>query len=43
LNKGIFTWLKYIYANILKPHEKGADGQQGALESFYKTQVCETD
>lgn len=43
LNKSIFTWLKYIYANILKPHEKGADGQQGALESFYKTQVCEID
>ena len=37
-NSGIFTYLKFIYASFLKPHEKG-DGQQDALESFYKTQV----
>lgn len=37
-NSGIFTYLKFIYATFLKPHEKG-DGQQDALESFYKTQV----
>jgi hypothetical protein len=37
-NSGIFTYLKFIYASFLKPHEKG-EGQQDALESFYKTQV----
>lgn len=37
-NSGIFTYLKFIYASFLKPHEKG-DGQQDALESFYRTQV----
>lgn len=39
-NSGIFTYLKFAYATFLKPHEKGVDGQQDALESFYKTQVC---
>lgn len=38
-NGGIFTYLKFAYANFLKPHEKGGNGQQQALESFYKTQV----
>lgn len=38
-NSGIFTYLKFAYATFLKPHDKGGDGQQGALESFYKTQV----
>lgn len=41
LNQGVFTYLKFIYASFLKPHDKSAEGQQGALESFYKTQVCE--
>lgn len=38
-NSGVFTYLKFIYASFLKPHDKGAEGQQDALESFYKTQV----
>lgn len=38
-NKGIFNYLKFIYATFLKPHEGDGDGQQGALESFYKAQV----
>lgn len=38
-NSGIFTYLKFIYASFLKPHDKSAEGQQDALESFYKTQV----
>ncbi|RHZ45948.1 uncharacterized protein CDV56_103267 [Aspergillus thermomutatus] len=38
-NRGIFTYLRFIYASFLKPHEKGANGQQDALESFYKTQA----
>ena len=40
-NSGIFTYLKFIYASFLKPHDKSAEGQQDALESFYKTQVGE--
>lgn len=39
-NKTAFTYLKFFYATFLKPHESDGDGQQGALESFYKTQVC---
>lgn len=38
-NSGIWTYLKFVYASFLKPHEKGGNGQQQALESFYKTQV----
>lgn len=38
-NRGIFTYLKFIYASFLKPHDKGSGGQQDALESFYSTQV----
>lgn len=38
-NTGAFTYLKFIYATFLKPHDKGGDSQQDALESFYKTQV----
>lgn len=38
-NSGIFSYLKFIYASFLKPHDKSGDGQQDALESFYKTQV----
>ena len=40
LDHGIFTYLKFIWASFLKPHDKQAEDQQGALESFYKTQVC---
>lgn len=39
-DSGVFTYLKFIYATFLKPHEKGGNSQQDALESFYKTQVC---
>lgn len=38
-NSGVFTYLKFAYATFLKPHEKHGNGQQDALESFYKTQV----
>lgn len=38
-NSGIFPYVKFVYANFLKPHQKSGDGQQDALESFYKTQV----
>jgi betaine lipid synthase len=32
-------YLKFIWANFIKPHDKKIGGQQDALESFYKTQV----
>jgi hypothetical protein len=35
----VSTYLKFVWANFLKPHEHGGEGQQHALESFYKTQV----
>ncbi|PLB33466.1 class I SAM-dependent methyltransferase, partial [Aspergillus candidus] len=38
-NSGIFTYLKFAYATFLKPHDKGGESQQDALESFYKTQA----
>jgi hypothetical protein len=41
-DRGIFSFFKFIYANVLKPHDAdatGNGGQQHALESFYKTQV----
>lgn len=38
-NTGIFSYFKFIYATFLKPHDKSGEGQQDALESFYKTQV----
>jgi betaine lipid synthase len=38
-DNGLFTYLKFIWANFLKPHERNGQGQQHALESFYKTQV----
>ncbi|KAJ0417139.1 hypothetical protein BJY00DRAFT_325812 [Aspergillus carlsbadensis] len=43
LNQGAFSYLKFIYANFLKPHDKGGSGQQDALESFYKTQATVYD
>ncbi|OQD75452.1 hypothetical protein PENDEC_c007G00651 [Penicillium decumbens] len=43
LNQGVFTYLKFIYASFLKPHDKSVEGQQGALESFYKTQASVYD
>lgn len=36
-------YLKFIWANFIKPHDKKAGGQQDALESFYKTQVRQCD
>lgn len=38
-NNGVFTYVKFVYATFFKPHDNCGDGQQGALESFYKTQV----
>lgn len=38
-NSGIFTYAKFVYATFLKPHDAGGEGQQHALESFYRTQV----
>lgn len=39
-NNGLITYAKSVYAMFLKPHEGDGDGgQQGALESFYRTQV----
>ncbi|KAL2004404.1 hypothetical protein VTN02DRAFT_15 [Thermoascus thermophilus] len=43
-DSGIFTYLKFVYASFLKPHERGGEGnQQHALESFYKTQASVYD
>lgn len=39
-NSRAAPYLKFIWANFIKPHDKKAGGQQDALESFYKTQVC---
>ena len=36
---GLLTYVNFIYATFLKPHDKTGNGQQDALESFYKTQV----
>ncbi|KAL2815707.1 hypothetical protein BJX63DRAFT_420275 [Aspergillus granulosus] len=43
LNQGVSSYLKFIYANFLKPHDKGGSGQQDALESFYRTQATVYD
>ncbi|KAL2827669.1 hypothetical protein BJY01DRAFT_261861 [Aspergillus pseudoustus] len=43
LNEGVLSYLKFIYANFLKPHDKGGSGQQDALESFYRTQATVYD
>jgi betaine lipid synthase len=40
MDHGPLTYVKFIWASFLKPHDKSVEGQQGALESFYKTQVC---
>ena len=41
-SNGLITYARFFYASFLKPHTgDGADtGQQAALESFYKAQVC---
>lgn len=36
---GLSSYLKFVWVNFLKPHEKTSDGQQSALESFYAAQV----
>lgn len=38
-NTRLEPYLKFIWANFIKPHDKKVGGQQDALESFYKTQV----
>ncbi|KAJ5408129.1 hypothetical protein N7509_002012 [Penicillium cosmopolitanum] len=43
LNHGVFTYLKFIWASFLKPHDSQAGDQQDALESFYKTQASVYD
>ncbi|KAJ6172363.1 hypothetical protein N7470_001430 [Penicillium chermesinum] len=43
MDHGVFTYIKFIYANFLKPHDKRAAGQQDALESFYRTQASVYD
>ena len=35
----VVTYVKSLYAMFLKPHRGDGEGQQSALESFYKTQV----
>ena len=37
--KGLSPYLRFFWANFLKPHEKINGGQQSALESFYAAQV----
>ncbi|KAJ9486897.1 hypothetical protein VN97_g6419 [Penicillium thymicola] len=39
-NTGVGPYLKFIWANFIKPHDQKAGGQQDALESFYKTQAA---
>lgn len=40
-DSGFLSYCKFFYSCFLKPHERGDEtGQQYALESFYKTQVC---
>jgi hypothetical protein len=37
---GLSPYLKFVYANFIKPHTRKFDGgQQSALESFYAAQV----
>jgi betaine lipid synthase len=38
-NTSVGPYLRFIWASFIKPHDKKVGGQQGALESFYKTQV----
>ena len=39
----VFSYLKFFYVSFLKPHTgDGGGGQQDALESFYRVQVCYT-
>lgn len=41
-DKGVLSYVKFVYSCFLKPHERdhdGESGQQHALESFYRTQV----
>ncbi|ODH48253.1 hypothetical protein GX48_05653 [Paracoccidioides brasiliensis] len=43
-DSAIYTYLKFFYANFIKPHDfHGEGGQQLALESFYKTQAAVYD
>ncbi|CAL5869670.1 uncharacterized protein PFLUO_LOCUS3900 [Penicillium psychrofluorescens] len=42
-DNGLSTYIKFVWANFLKPHEHGGEGQQYALESFYKTQAAVYD
>lgn len=42
-NKGLLSYIQFAYSCFIKPHERdseGEAGQQHALESFYRAQVC---
>ena len=41
-SNALANFSKFFYASFLKPHsaDSGQSGQQAALESFYKAQVC---
>ncbi|KAJ5640869.1 hypothetical protein N7528_000494 [Penicillium herquei] len=43
MDQGPLTYLKFIWANFLKPHDKSVLHQQDALESFYRTQATVYD
>ncbi|KAJ5483853.1 hypothetical protein N7539_006053 [Penicillium diatomitis] len=40
---GALSYVKFFWASFLKPHDRSAEGQQGALESFYKAQASVYD
>ncbi|KAJ5651193.1 uncharacterized protein N7484_004916 [Penicillium longicatenatum] len=43
MDQGPLTYVKFIWANFLKPHDRSGSGQQDALESFYRTQATVYD
>ncbi|KAJ5758755.1 hypothetical protein N7520_005911 [Penicillium odoratum] len=43
MDHGPLTYVKFIWANFLKPHDRSGSGQQDALESFYRTQATVYD
>ncbi|KAH8691236.1 hypothetical protein BGW36DRAFT_431791 [Talaromyces proteolyticus] len=45
-NKGLLSYVKFVYSCFLKPHERGDNGEAGqqyALESFYRAQASVYD
>ncbi|KAJ6088746.1 hypothetical protein N7486_010007 [Penicillium sp. IBT 16267x] len=43
MDQGPLTYVKFIWANFLKPHDRSGSSQQDALESFYRTQATVYD